>query len=215
MITLTETSIKKYKFIDESVCSEGRHAFWHVFSDYIANMMFAEIQFREKLTDGVGGFYSSNLYKDDKILKDLNGIALPLETVTLCTDPGNESIKFNSELDFATFVHEVSHFYHVVRDKFEYQCPYIIRRDPDSRERIDCEYEAGWRSLMMSKEYSLFPDGDRTLLEMNLVNMLHYIDIVNAYRFKDCDPKVFERRQKEWVATVSDFSQIHDYEVVV
>ena len=112
MITLTETSIKKYKFIDESVCSEGRHTFWHVFSDYIANMMFAEIQFREKLIDGVGGFYSSSLYKDDKILKDLNGIALPLETVTLCTDPGNESIKFNSELDFATFVHEVSHFYH-------------------------------------------------------------------------------------------------------
>lgn len=68
---------------------------------------------------------------------------------------------------------------------------------------------------MMSKEYSLFPDGDRTLLEMNLVNMLHYIDIVNAYRFKGCDSKVFERRQKEWVATVSDFSQIHDYEVVV
>lgn len=215
MIKITESSIKKYKFIDESECSAGRHAFWHVFSDYISSLMFAEIQLREKLTDGVGGFYSSSMYKEDKILKDMDGIALPLDIVTICTDPGKESIKFNSDLDFATFVHEVSHFYHVVRDKFQYHCPYIIKRNPESRERIDCEYEAGWRSLEMSKEYSLFPDSDRTQLDMNLQNMLHYIDIVNRYQFIDCDPEVFKRRQKEWIATIKDFSQIHEYEVVI
>ena len=190
----------------------GRQSFWHFMTSYMASQMFSSIMFVEDFDKRVGGLFSKDLYTGDQILKDIEGIVLPLRSVKVCTDPGKESVKFNTDHDFATFLHEASHYLHVVKDGGSFHCPFLHGHDMSAVR--DMEYEAGWRSLETAHIYNMFPEGDRTVLEMNLTNMLHYLDIQNIEEFKG-KQQLFKDRQAAWIKSVKKFSDIHDYKVVI
>lgn len=209
MITLTENYIKRYKLIDDN---PGRQSFWRFLVGYMSTQMFASIMFVEDFDKRIGGFFANDLYAGDQILKDIKGIVLPQKSVKVCTDEGQESVKFNTDRDFATFLHEASHYLHVVKDNGSFHCPFLQGHDMSAVR--DMEYEAGWRSLETSHIYGMFPPDDRTVLEMNLKNMLHYVKIENLEEFKGND-QLFRDRQVTWIKSVKKFSDIHDYKVVI
>lgn len=212
MIRLTETNIKDFKLVDDGPCGENRKVFWDSLTSYIASKLFGAIEIDGVFRD-VGGYFTTNYFKMDKIV-------IPEDTCVV--DMGKKTVKFANDAKFAVFLHEVSHYYHLVKDKgkfiskaFEDMKPYKIgERGEHFKPYIKyLEYEAGWRSLYYSDIYNLYPDGDRTVLETNLRNMIHYCEIVNILDFNDQDQ--VNRRVDEWVRTTEKFNSIAEFKYVI
>lgn len=97
-------------------------------------------------------------------------------------DEPTNTIEF-TEVGYALFVHEYSHLLHIYRDNGEYMAPIpnvkgtytnFDKIVSSNTQRRNTEFEAGYRSLMLGRAYELYPDGDRTILEANLVNISNY-----------------------------------------
>lgn len=208
MVLISENHILKYKLIDDN---PGRQSFWHYITDYMASQLFSTILFKEDFDKNISGYFTEDLYMGDQVLKEITGLILPIKSAVICTESGKESIKFNTDKDFAVFIHEAAHYLHIVKDKGVYRCPFL--QDKDQSE-IFLEYEAGWRSLEYNYQYKMFPKNDRTILELNLKNMLHYIEIINKKDYIGKD-KEYKERQKAWVKSINKFSEIKDFKTEI
>lgn len=213
MIRLTETYIRDYKLIDESPFAENRKMFWDCLTAYISKRFFGAIEI-DGIFKEIGGYFETNYFEMDKIV-------IPEDTCDV--DMDKKTIKFRNDEKFAIFLHEVSHYYHIKKDKGKF-----ISRDLEDMKPYSpgehgehfkpmvkyLEYEAGWRSLYYNDIYGLFPEGDRTVLEVNLRNMQHYCVIENILDF-DGNNEQIARRIDEWIKTTEKFSSVAGFQIVI
>lgn len=208
-MTYTEDNIMNVELIDESPYSENRREFFEMIKKELSKEFMSCLIIGNKL-ENAGGYFTNS--------KMLPRIVLPEDTAE-CTE---KSIKFKNDDCFGIFVHECSHYLHIIKDYGVYKAPSLMERKPVvitdnsflKSETVHIEYEAGYRSLIMNRMYELFPINNRTILDLNLNNMIHYIKIKNASEFKDkCD--LFKERIKKWKETVEKWSEIKTYEIII
>lgn len=212
MIRLTEEIIKDFKLVDNGPCAENRKTFWNSLAQYIGSKLFGAIEI-DGVFKEIGGYFTTNYFKMDKIV-------IPEDTCDV--DMVKKTITFRNDYKFAIFLHEVSHYYHIVKDKgvfmskaFKDMKPYQPGERGEHYKPLVkyLEYEAGWRSLYYSDIFGLYPEGDRTVLETNLQNMRHYCSIVNILDFEDQEQ--VERRIDEWIKTTEKFNSTAEFKIVI
>lgn len=169
----------------------GRREFFATVMDALENNEsgFATFSVGVPMEEGVGGYFTNTLCLDQI---NLPRIAVPDiaaktikfvdETVTpefMKEHPDYEPMK--AEKAFAIFVHEACHFLHLSRDQGEFTSPLmkgkVYTMDQlihSPKVRREAEFEAGYRSVYYNAIHRLYPEGDRTILETNLTNMLNY-----------------------------------------
>jgi hypothetical protein len=186
----------------------------------MSQQLIAFIQFDEKPKKATAYFQRQSL-QVDRIYMPEDSAEIKLEGSGAET---KGSIRFVDDHSFAVFLHEASHYLHLIKDHGNFMAPTIKDRPKKLMTKtgahhqdftIDFEYEAGYRSLKYARLYNMFPENDRTVLDLNLVNMLNYLTILNSDDFDGCDPEVWKRRIKEWPKTIRSFDEISDYMTVV
>lgn len=217
---LTETFIKNIVLIDNSEYAPGRTRFWNDLQHFMSQQIIAFIQF-DKKPENAEAFFKRQSLKVDTIYMPEDSAEIKLEGSGAET---RGSIRFVDDHSFALFLHEVSHYLHLIKDHGNFMAPTIKYMSKKLMTKtgahhqdftIDFEYEAGYRSLKYSRLYNMFPENDRTVLDLNLKNMLNYLTILNSDDFDGCDPEVWKRRIKEWHKTIHSFDEISDYMTVV
>ena len=217
---LTETFIKNIVLVDDGEYAPGRTRFWHDLQDFMSRQLIAFIQFDEKPKNAEAYFQRQSL-QVDRIYMPENSAEIKLEGSDAET---KGTIRFVDDHSFALFLHEASHYLHLIKDHGNFMAPTIKDRPKKLMTKtgahhrdftVDFEYEAGYRSLKYARLYNMFPENDRTVLDLNLVNMLNYLTILNSNDFEGCDPEVWKRRVKEWPKTIRSFDEISDYMTVV
>ena len=217
---LSETFIKNIELVDNSEYAPGRIRFWHDLQNFMSTQLVAFIQFDEKPKEGTAYFQRQSL-KVDHIYMPEDSAEIKLEGSGAET---KGTIRFVNDHNFALFLHEVSHYLHLVKDDGKFISPSIKDKPKKLMSKsglhsktytIDIEYEAGYRSLKYARLYNMFPENDRTVLEINLINMMNYITIINEKDFVGCDPEVWKRRIKEWPKGIRTFDEISDYMTVI
>ena len=220
MQLIAETFVKNVRLVDNGRYAEGRARFWDDLADFMSTRFFANIQFDKKPPSGIEAYFSRSRFDYDTIYIPEDKARVTLEGSGVGT---TGTVEFVDDYAFALFLHEASHYIHLIKDGGKFTAPSLESRKAVAMTKsgahaavdtIDLEYEAGYRSLRTSKAYGLFPEGDRTVLELNLSNMLNYIDILNRKDFEGCDPEVFKRRIEEWKHSTG-YDEISDYMTVV
>ncbi len=142
----------------------GQVEFWDMMMSYFDNETYFLLTFGHLSRDnerGAGGFLEIN--KQNFI----NTISL----YDIDFDEESKTVTFKSDVEFAYFVHESSHFLHLIVDKGKPMCPLFgVNKIEDARA---CEYEAGWRSVFYDLYYKMF-EGNRVILNTNLENLMNY-----------------------------------------
>lgn len=169
----------------------GRREFFATVMDAMENNEsgFATFSVGVPMEVGVGGYFTNTLNLDQI---NLPRIAVP--------DIANKTIKFvdetvspdfmkehpdyepmTAEKAFAIFVHEACHFLHFSRDQGEFTSPLMKGKSYTMEQLIhspkvrrEAEFEAGYRSVYYNAIHRLYPEGDRTILETNITNMMNY-----------------------------------------
>ena len=169
----------------------GRREFFATVMDAMENNEsgFATFSVGVPMEEGVGGYFTNTLNLDQI---NLPRIAVP--------DITNKTIKFvdetvspefmkehpdyepmTAEKAFAIFVHEACHFLHFSRDQGEFTSPLMKGKSYSMEQLIhspkvrrEAEFEAGYRSVYYNAIHRLYPEGDRTILETNITNMMNY-----------------------------------------
>lgn len=169
----------------------GRREFFATVMDAMENNEsgFATFSVGVPMEEGVGGYFT-NILNLDQI--NLPRIAVP--------DIANKTIKFvdetvspdfmkehpdyepmTAEKAFAIFVHEACHFLHFSRDQGEFTSPLMKGKSYTMEQLIhspkvrrEAEFEAGYRSVYYNAIHRLYPEGDRTILDTNITNMMNY-----------------------------------------
>ena len=169
----------------------GRREFFATVMDAMENNEsgFATFSVGVPMEEGVGGYFTNTLNLDQI---NLPRIAVP--------DIANKTIKFvdetvspdfmkehpdyepmTAEKAFAIFVHEACHFLHFSRDQGEFTSPLMKGKSYTMEQLIhspkvrrEAEFEAGYRSAYYNAIHRLYPEGDRTILETNITNMMNY-----------------------------------------
>lgn len=156
----------------------GRCKFWDHIMSQLEN---AQIQLMEhgkpgltalvfgKKIENVGGYFTNGNY--------VPRIVLPANTATF--DEVSNTVTFADEDGFGVFVHEASHFLHLMMDEGRYTakplrgqvCKMFSRKKEDTRQD---EFEAGWRALVYNNLYDL--QLKDKLFEQNRNNMMIYLD---------------------------------------
>ena len=144
-------------------------------------------------------------------------IVMPEGTATY--DENTKEIRFADEDMWVCFVHEASHFMHMVVDSGKFISPSFEHLEPmvhaafDGHRRSNTkylEYEAGYRSLYYNEIYEMGPK--ELYFKRNLQNMMHYVyvegleDFVNAIRAcktEDEAEKVIESREEDFKKAAS------------
>ena len=169
----------------------GRREFFATVMDAMENNEsgFATFSVGVPMEEGVGGYFTNTLNLDQI---NLPRIAVP--------NIANKTIKFvdetvspefmkehpdyepmTAEKAFAIFVHEACHFLHFSRDQGEFTSPLMKGKSYSMEQLIhspkvrrEAEFEAGYRSVYYNAIHRLYPEGDRTILETNITNMMNY-----------------------------------------
>lgn len=169
----------------------GRREFFATVMDAMENNEsgFATFSVGVPMEEGIGGYFTNTLNLDQI---NLPRIAVP--------DIANKTIKFvdetvspdfmkehpdyepmTAEKAFAIFVHEACHFLHFSRDQGEFTSPLMKGKSYTMEQLIhspkvrrEAEFEAGYRSVYYNAIHRLYPEGDRTILETNITNMMNY-----------------------------------------
>ena len=169
----------------------GRREFFATVMDAMENNEsgFATFSVGVPMEEGIGGYFTNTL--------NLDQINLPRIAVPNIT---NKTIKFvdetvspefmkehpdyeplTAEKAFAIFVHEACHFLHFSRDQGEFTSPLMKGKSYSMEQLIhspkvrrEAEFEAGYRSVYYNAIHRLYPEGDRTILETNITNMMNY-----------------------------------------
>lgn len=167
----------------------GRVEFFHYVMEKLDQQQFGVFVIGKKL-ERAGGYFTEK--------KLVSRIVLPEGTATY--DEVNNTISFTDEKSFGVFVHEASHFLHMIVDKGHYMAK-PLRSLPDvdmnSREALDMsyrknmEYEAGWRSFVYDKRFDMKLHD--VIMQLNTINMGNYISESPEYKtqIKEVVDKLF------------------------
>lgn len=220
MQEITSDFIKNVMLVDKSEYASGRTRFWSYIQNFMSSQLFASIEFDKKPPNALA-FFQRQRYEMDRIYMPEGSAELQLTGEGPAT---TGTIRFVDDYNFALFLHEASHYLHMIKDAMTFTAPSLqklsgtkIMNEVGMFSKsyvVDLEYEAGYRSLTYARQYSLFAPDDRTVEELNLSNMLNYIMILNKHDFDGCNPKVYKRRIEEWKHTTS-FKDIADYMTVI
>lgn len=169
----------------------GRQEYFAEIMDALENNWtgFATFSVGVPMSKGIGGYFSNQHYLDQINLPNIVKADISTKTITFVDEvvdpeymeehPDYEPLK--KEDAFAIFVHESAHFLHFSRDNGEFEAPtmkgcrYGIEDIANNMKiRRMAEYEAGYRAIKYNAIYRLFPEGDRTILNSNLHNMMNY-----------------------------------------
>ena len=169
----------------------GRREFFATVMDAMENNEsgFATFSVGVPMEEGVGGYFTNTLNLDQI---NLPRIAVPdIATKTIKFVDEKVSADFmkehpdyepmTAEKAFAIFVHEACHFLHFSRDAGEFTSPLMKGKSytmdqliHSPKVRREAEFEAGYRSVYYNAIHRLYPEGDRTILETNITNMMNY-----------------------------------------
>ena len=169
----------------------GRREFFATVMDAMENNEsgFATFSVGVPMEEGVGGYFTNTLNLDQI---NLPRIAVPdIATKTIKFVDEKVSADFmkehpdyepmTAEKAFAIFVHEACHFLHFSRDAGEFTSPLMKGKSytmdqliHSPKVRREAEFEAGYRSIYYNAIHRLYPEGDRTILETNITNMMNY-----------------------------------------
>lgn len=195
----------------------GRREFFSTVMDALENNEsgFATFSVGVPMEEGVGGYFTNTLSLDQI---NLPRIAVP--------DIANKTIKFvdekvstefmkehpdyepmTAEKAFAIFVHEACHFLHLSRDQGEFTSPLMKGKSYTMEQLIhspkvrrEAEFEAGYRSVYYNAIHRLYPEGDRTILETNISNMMNYDKQNQSREWKDKYNEII----KPWMKDLRD-----------
>lgn len=195
----------------------GRQEFFSTVMDALENNEsgFATFSVGVPMEEGVGGYFTNTLSLDQI---NLPRIAVP--------DIANKTIKFvdekvstefmkehpdyepmTAEKAFAIFVHEACHFLHLSRDQGEFTSPLMKGKSytmehliHSPKVRREAEFEAGYRSVYYNAIHRLYPEGDRTILETNISNMMNYDKQNQSREWKDKYNEII----KPWMKDLRD-----------
>lgn len=150
---------------------------------------FASFSVGVPMETGVGGYFTNKLGLDQINLPNIAEADRATKTIRFrdeIVDP--EFMKENPDYEpitadkaFAIFVHEACHFLHFSRDNGEFTSPMMAGKScsmdqiiHSMKVRREAEFEAGYRSIKYNAMLRLYPEGDRTILDVNLHNMMNY-----------------------------------------
>lgn len=220
-ILYTEECIPNIKLIDDSKYSLNRKKWWNVLIKFMSKQLYANIEFGEKL-ENIDGYFRTDIVRYDSICVPEDSADCTIEKDSAGNIIGG-SIKFKSDDDFATFIHEASHYMHFIKDNGRFTAPHLIDHEParysvekgfkENSDIIDLEYEAGYRALITARFYEMFSIKDRTVLENNLINMSNYLTILNRKDFPDLNKR--KKQLKKWVKHCPNFTSINNYEITI
>ena len=220
---VNEGFIKNLKLIDNTPYAAGRNAFWHMIQEFMSSQFFGMLAFGT-MKERVNGYFKTDQIKYDQIVIQEDSVKLVLEgDPDSITGATGGTMEFKDEKAFAVFIHECSHYLHFAKDNGEYISPALKGFTPPKFDghgfsKLQAryfEYEAGWRSLYYSDIYSMFAEGDRTVLENNLSNMSNYVIIENMSEFDHKKAK-FKRHLDKWIKKTAKFSSLcPDFKIVI
>ena len=169
----------------------GRKEFFAEVMDAMENNEsgFATFSVGVPMDEGVGGYFTNVLALDqinlpsvakaDPKTKTIKFVKETVDPEYLKEHPDYEPM--DPEKAFAIFVHEACHFLHFSRDNGEFISPLMKGKAYDMEQLIhspkvrrEAEFEAGYRSVRYNAIYRMYPEGDRTVLETNVTNMMNY-----------------------------------------
>lgn len=225
MSIVIESAFETVKLHDDSPYAEGRKMFF----DFIMHNM-QEVDNEGlacfiigKKIEGVGGYFTGADY--------VNRIVLPEGIATY--DPKTKEVTFKDDEQFGIFVHESSHFMHLVVDKGKFISPSFEHLKPMALAATNgharsntkyLEYEAGYRSLYYNEIYEMYPDNE-VIMELNLMNMTNYMHIKSDDNFIEEYKKLkteeermefLKKRKdevKEKLKSITKWSQIDKFEL--
>lgn len=174
--------------------------------------------------EGVGGYFTGQDYIYRLVLPE--GVA--------DYDEEKKLLKFKDDKQFGIFVHEASHFMHLVVDKGAFISPSFEHLEPMKHAAHGAhlksntkymEFEAGYRSLYYNKIYEMYPEDDKTIWDLNMNNMLNYVtfkgheDFLKELRAikdeKEREKKIDEKEEeiKEFTKCITKWSQLDKFEI--
>ena len=179
--------------------TQGAKDYWDFVMATMERTPLCQLNIGMDMPDIVGGYYTR---LDGGLLDSIN---LPEHVATV---DGN-MVSFGTDEDFVVFMHESSHFMHLVVDKGMAIAPSLDCRiysmvddATDEEARRDIEYEAGYRSLFRNNVHHVFDD-PRIIVDINLINLFTYdksnlsgeqwIKLLSIYNDLETDEK------KDWV----------------
>lgn len=207
MAIVIDSGFRDIKLNDTSKYAEGRKEF---FAGVMEELKRADDEFMAcfiigRKIEGVGGYFTGSDY--------VARIVLPEGTADY--DENTKTLTFKDDEQFAIFVHEASHFRHLITDRGAFKSPSFEKLEPFACAGFGkhlpsntkyLEYEAGWRSLYYNEVYKMGPK--KLFFDLNLKNMLIYVDFVGegmdelrkelkACKNQDEVKSVLKRCQKE------------------
>lgn len=227
MSTVIDTAFETIKLNDTSKYAEGRKLF---FSYIMSKLQEVDDEglacfIIGRKIEGAGGYFTGS--------DEVNRIVLPEGSATY--NPKTKELTFKDDDEFTIFIHEASHFVHLVCDKGEFISPSFKHLEPmqyaasNGHHRSNTkyiEYEAGYRSLYYNSIYEMFEDNSQ-IMRMNLMNMLHYMSIkgddklIEEYKKLETEEakrefnKQYTAEIKERLKGITKWSQIDNFELVL
>lgn len=162
------TGFREYTLLSDN---EGQCRFWSELMKELENNIYSVLCFNVPIRSGAEAYFTNTTgYRTM-----FDTICCPEKTAKV--DTVKKTVKFNSSKDMAIFVHECSHWRHLVRDNGVCQAKGIAGKVYQSNDvavshRRDIEYEAGWRAIVTDNLYQMFEP--RISLELNIMNMFNY-----------------------------------------
>lgn len=206
MSVVISSGFQDIKLADDSQWSAGRKRF---FEDIMTELQRADEEWCASLVIGRKLDKAAAYFTAQDCLIT---IVMPEGTVTY--DENAKEIRFADEDNWVCFVHEASHFMHMVVDGGKFISPSFEHLEPmvhaafDGHRRSNTKYlefEAGYRSLYYNEIYEMGPK--ELYFKRNLQNMMHYVyvegleDFVNAIRACKTEAeaeKVIESREEDF-----------------
>lgn len=206
MSVVISSGFQDIKLADDSQWSAGRKRF---FEDIMTELQRADEEWCASLVIGRKLDEAAAYFTAQDCLIT---IVMPEGTATY--DENTKEIRFADEDMWVCFVHEASHFMHMVVDGGKFISPSFEHLEPMVHAAFDghrksntkyLEYEAGYRSLYYNEIYEMGPK--ELYFERNLQNMMHYVyvegleDFANAIRAcknNDEAKKVIESRSEDY-----------------
>lgn len=186
-----EPPVKIHKHFTElklNTDNPGRVLWWYELMKQLEEQAFAVLKFGVNMPPLAGGYFTMN---KGIVVIAINRLAAKIE---------NNEVTFTDDKYFSMFVHEASHFQHIVVDRGLCKSPALFKKgkiftdemlkaaggyDPEADPGIanaqrlmnedlrDLEYEGGWRAVYADKKFKLFP-GTRVHLDLQIGNLFMY-----------------------------------------
>lgn len=206
MSVVISSNFQDIKLADDSQWAAGRKRF---FEDIMTELQRADEEWCASLVigrklDKAAAYFTA--------ADCLITIVMPEGTVTY--DENTKEIRFADEDKWVCFVHEASHFMHMVVDGGKFISPSFEHLEPMVHAAFDghrksntkyLEFEAGYRSLYYNEIYEMGPK--EIYFERNLKNMMNYVRVeglegfvkaLRACKSEDEAKAVIESRKEDF-----------------